>query len=256
MKIQAIPCHLDNYAWLLHNPETGEAAVVDPSESLPVEQALAACGGRLTHILCTHHHADHVDGIADLKRLFPQAEVCCHSSDLSRIAGAERGVEKGDELEICGERLSVLHTPGHTRGSICWLSAEALFSGDTLFSAGCGRLFEGDAEQMSASLAQLTPLAESIRLCFGHEYTEKNLQFAASIEPDNTAVAERLRAVQIRRGQGGITAPSTLGVERLTNPFLRCADPSLVEAVRQRLETDATTPVAVFAALRRARNNY
>ncbi len=262
MQITAVPCHLDNYAWLLHAPERGEAAVVDPSESVPVEWAVAACGARLTHILCTHHHADHVDGIAGLKGLFPEAEVCCHRSDLMRIRGAERGVDEGEEIMVCGQQAVVFHTPGHTTGSICWYIGDALFSGDTLFGGGCGRLFEGDAAEMVASLAKLDHLDDATRLFFGHEYTEKNLEFAAAIEPDNTAVRERLRAVRIRREKGGITAPSTLGVERRTNPFLRCDDPGLVEAVRERLEPEtgdiapAGTTLNIFAALRRARSNF
>ncbi|MCK9174690.1 MAG: hydroxyacylglutathione hydrolase [Desulforhopalus sp.] len=257
MKVLSVPCFSDNYAWLLFCEESGEAAVVDPSDDGPVLRELDRLGATLTHIFCTHHHNDHVEGIFELKRRWPQAEVFCHTLDLPLIPGAEKGLEEGDSVSFCDCKVQLFYTPGHTQGGICYLFDNYLFTGDTLFGGGCGRLFGGDAQQMKGSLEKFAPLDDATLVCFGHEYTLKNLQFAAAIDSGNAALQRRLHEVTKLREEGKSTAPSTLGVERRTNPFLRCAEPSLVAAVQKKFHVDAVagdTSLTVFIALRRARD--
>ncbi|MBM9518228.1 hydroxyacylglutathione hydrolase [Desulforhopalus vacuolatus] len=257
MKVLSVPCFSDNYAWLLFCEESGEAAVVDPSDDGPVLRELDRLGATLTHIFCTHHHNDHVEGIAELKKRWPQAEVFCCSSDLPLIPGAEKGLEEGDSVNFCGCKAQLFSTPGHTQGGICYLFGHYLFTGDTLFGGGCGRLFGGEAWQMKDSLEKFTSLDDAVLVCCGHEYTLKNLQFAAAIDNGNVALQERLREVTKLREEGRSTVPSTLGVERRTNPFLRCAEPSLITAVQKKFHLDTVVgdpSLAVFIALRRARD--
>jgi hydroxyacylglutathione hydrolase len=257
MKVLTVPCFSDNYAWLLFCEESGEAAVVDPSDDGPVLRELDRLGATLTHIFCTHHHNDHVEGIAALKRRWPQAEVFCHTLDLPLIPGAEKGLEEGDSVSFCGCEAQLFYTPGHTKGGICYLFGNYLFTGDTLFGGGCGRLFGGEAWQMKSSLEKFATLDDDVQVYFGHEYTLKNLQFAVAVDSDNAALQERLREVTKLREEGKPTAPSTLGVERRTNPFLRCSEPSLVAAVQKKFDVDPVEgdpSLAVFIALRRARD--
>ncbi|WP_096333668.1 hydroxyacylglutathione hydrolase [Nannocystis exedens] len=237
MTIEPVPCLRDNYAYLLRDPETGDVWLVDPSEAEPPARAVAAAGGRLRGILATHHHHDHVGGIDEL--VGEGVWVAGHASDRGRIPGQTEFVEATTDtwhdtgLVLGGRRLLGLHIPGHTRGAIAWRlvgeggEPDDVFTGDTLFAAGCGRLFEGTPAQMHKSLQQLAALDPSTRLWFGHEYTAGNLRFAAVVEPDNRAVAERAAALP------GRTTPTTVADERATNPFVRAGSVEELAARRQ-----------------------
>jgi hydroxyacylglutathione hydrolase len=208
MRIVPVPCLTDNYAYLVIDGK--RAAVVDPGEAPPVEAALARERVELIAIWLTHHHWDHVGGVPGLTR--PGIEVVAHTSDRERTR-ATRYVDEGDTIEL-GARI--LHNPGHTLGAISYVVDRCVFTGDTLFGAGCGRLFEGTPEMMYESLGKLAALTPETLVYFGHEYTASNLRFAAEVEPDNAAIAERSRAAP--------TTPSTIALERATNPFVRARD--------------------------------
>ncbi|MFZ6185744.1 hydroxyacylglutathione hydrolase [Nannocystis pusilla] len=243
LTIEPVPCLRDNYAYLLRDPGTGDVWLVDPSEADPPARAIAAVGGRLRGILATHHHHDHVGGIDELVGEDGDVWVAGHASDRGRIPRQTEFVEAGTDawqdtgLALAGRRLLGLHIPGHTRGAIAWRlvgeggEPDDVFTGDTLFAAGCGRLFEGTPAQMHMSLQQLTALPPSTRLWFGHEYTAANLRFAAAVEPDNRAVAERAD------GLPGRTTPTTVADERATNPFVR-ADSVEELAARRRAKDE------------------
>lgn len=225
LTIEPVPCLRDNYAYLLRDPETGDAWLVDPSEAEPPARALAERGGGLRGIFATHHHHDHVGGIEALASA--GVWVAGHDSDRGRIPGQSLFVPATTDawldtgLELGGRRVLALHIPGHTRGAIAWRivgdgdEPDDVFTGDTLFAAGCGRLFEGTPAQMHASLQQLAALAPATRLWFGHEYTAANLRFAATLEPDNQEIARRAAALP------ACTTPTTVADERATNPFVR-----------------------------------
>jgi len=224
MRIIPVPCLKDNYAYLVVCRQTGHAAVVDPSEAAPVLAALASERVDLKAIWNTHHHHDHVGGNQEVSAAFPGIEVVAHASDLGRVPAQTRFAEEGDELTLGKLRVSIIHNPGHTRGAISYhVHGEpgALFTGDTMFGAGCGRLFEGTPADMFASLGKLTALAPDTRVYCGHEYTASNLRFAAAAEPDNPAVAERSSQVEAIRARGEPTVPFTVADEQATNPFAR-----------------------------------
>ena len=216
MIVRAVPCLKDNYAYLVI--DGGRAAVVDPGDAAPVEEALVREGVQLAAIWLTHHHWDHVGGVHALAEARPGLEVVAHVHDRGRAAGATRFVDEGDHVELGALRARILHNPGHTLGAISYVVGGAVFTGDTLFGAGCGRLFEGTAEQMFASLAKLAALPPETRVYFGHEYTAANLRFAAAAEPDNTAVTARAAALATP------STPSTIADELATNPFVRAKD--------------------------------
>ena len=261
MRIVSVPCLSDNFAYLVTCPTTGATAVVDPGEPGPIETALAAAGLTPSAIWCTHHHPDHVGGVAALAARFPGVAVIGHASDAPRIAGLTRGVVAGDRVELGALTATIIENPGHTSGAISFLieadGAAAVFTGDTLFGAGCGRMFEGTPPQMHASLARLAALPPATRVYFGHEYTAANLKFAAAVTPDDQAVADRAAAVDALRADGKPTTPSTIELERATNPFLRGADPAVAAAAHAHDPTiDPADPVAVFAALRRWKDSF
>ncbi|MFO0572421.1 MAG: hydroxyacylglutathione hydrolase [Polyangia bacterium] len=232
MHVQAVPCYRDNYAYLITLPGRSEVAVVDASEAGPV---LAALGERRpVAILSTHHHYDHVNGNSELAQHFPGLEVFGHADEARsghRIPAQNRGLADGEEFTVLGARGVALHIPGHTRTAVAFYFAEAgvLFTGDTLFGAGCGRLFEGTPADMHASLSRLAALPGDTRVYSGHEYTENNLNFAAEVEPQSAALKARREAVRAQRRRGEPTVPSTMHEERDTNPFLRTD----IEAVRR-----------------------
>jgi hydroxyacylglutathione hydrolase len=254
MIVQVVPCSFDNYSYLLICRETGDAAIVDPTEAYPLLEELTKHKARLTTILCTHHHHDHVDGIDALLQEFQDVKVVCHSSDRYRINAANYSVADDDTVVLGNLQGKVIYTPGHTKGSVCYLFSEHLFAGDTLFGAGCGRLFEGDAGQMFRSLTtRLAVLPDSTRIYFGHEYTRKNLDFARTVEPDNTDLAARIAALS---GNSAPSSPSTMILEKKTNPFLRSNSAEIRRNIGLQEEGHDEEMVEVFTILRRMRDTF
>ncbi len=251
IEVTAIPAFDDNYIWALH--EGGNAVVVDPGDARPALDWLSSSACKLTAILLTHHHSDHIGGVAALLALQP-VPVIGHALDAHRLPLLSTLVRDGDRVAVPGLDLllEVLATPGHTVGHICYLGAGLLFCGDTLFSAGCGRMFEGNPSQFQASLARLAALPPETQVFAAHEYTLGNLTFAAAMTPEDTAVQQALTAVRSRRSAGGRTLPSSIGWERRHNPFLRCTETGIAEAVGLRGAAADT----VFGALRRAKDGF
>ena len=252
LEVVPVKAFKDNYIWTLR--AGGTAAVVDPGEAGPVLEYLAREKLRLAAILATHHHADHVGGIAEL--LAAHGGVPVYGPRHEPIATLTRAVGEGDAVHIpeLDLELAVLDIPGHTRAHIAYYGAGALFCGDTLFACGCGRLFEGTAEQMYASLQKLLALPDTTRVYCGHEYTLANIGFARTVEPGNEKLAARERRDRATRDAGRPTLPSTLGEEKATNPFLRCREPAVVESVNKYLGSRVSDPVRVFAAIREWKN--
>ena len=222
ISIMSIPVLQDNYVWVLHDTTGKRTAVVDPGDAAPVRQFLDAAGWSLDLILVTHHHHDHVNGVADLHSHYG-AQVVAPAAEASQIGRIDIPVHDGDRVSFGGEEILTIATPGHTAGEVSYYLPHpaALFCGDTLFSLGCGRLFEGSPKDMFHSLARFRELPDETLVCCGHEYTESNARFALTVAPENHSL--RLRAEEVRklRQQGKPTVPSTLGSERLCNPFVR-----------------------------------
>ena len=234
LEITAISVWTDNYVYLLRDAETGKTAVVDPTEAAPVVTELERQGLRLDRIVNTHHHVDHIGGNADLKSRYG-CDVAGPASDQNRILTMDHGLQDGDVLRVGSSEAQVLFIPGHTTGHIAlWFEADAaLFCGDTLFSLGCGRLFEGTAEQMWASLSRLAALPPETRVYCAHEYTEANGRFALTVEPGNADLQTRMGEVRELRAKGRSTLPSTVGLEKRTNPFLRAGSARRFAELRQ-----------------------
>jgi hydroxyacylglutathione hydrolase len=247
MRVVPVPCLKDNFAYLVID-EDGRCAVVDPGEAPPVEAALVREHAQLAAIWATHHHPDHVGGIPELSARRPGVEVVVGVRDAPRTPGVTRALEDGDEVALGALRARCLHNPGHTLGAISYVIEGCVFTGDTLFGGGCGRLFEGDAAMMHASLMRLAALPPETKVYFGHEYTAGNLRFAAAVEPDNARVAERLKALPAP------STPSTIAEERATNPFLRSAEPGVVAAAAAR--GAAGDPAGVFAQIRGWKDSF
>ncbi len=245
--LTTIPCLSDNYAFLF---ESGERrAVVDVPEAEPILSALDR--RPLTDILLTHHHWDHVDGVADLVAA-TGATVWGAAADAHRLPPLDHALAPGDVIEIGTARARIIDVSGHTIGHIAFLFDDVAFTGDSLMAAGCGRLFEGTPEQMHASLAQFADLPDELLIASGHEYTTSNLAFARSLEPDNPALISRQTETERLRSEGEPSVPSTLGLERHTNPFLRAHDPALKAATGTSEQSDTAT----FAAARRAKDAF
>jgi hydroxyacylglutathione hydrolase len=252
LEIRLVPLLRDNYAYLLRDPETKATAIVDPSEATPVLRVLEEAGWKLTHILNTHHHHDHTGGNLEIKAA-TGATIVGPRADRDRIAGIDVAVGEGDDYALGAAVAQIFDVPGHTSGHIAyWFrDSRAVFSGDTLFLMGCGRLFEGTPEQMWRSLGKLRALPAETRIYCGHEYTQANARFALSVEPHNPALTERARQVDALRAAGRATIPGTMGEERATNPFLRADEPSLQAAMGT--PGDA---VATFATIRQRKDNF
>lgn len=257
MNLVALPAFADNYLWLLHDGHS--ALVVDPGDAQPVLTALQTLHLRLCTILVTHHHRDHTGGVAVLREATGAAVHGPWGEPIPAPYTAHRG---GDWLTVLGLPWQVLAVPGHTAGHIAWYCEEVngaplLFCGDTLFSAGCGQLFEGTAAQMLASLDRLAALPEGTQVCCAHEYTLSNLRFAQAVEPGHAEVAEHTRRCESLRAAGQPTLPSRIGLERRINPFLRSREPTVRATLRAqgRLHASATDSEA-FAALREWKNEF
>jgi hydroxyacylglutathione hydrolase len=256
MPLIALPAFADNYIWMLHDGR--EAVVVDPGDAAPVIAALDELQLALAAILVTHHHADHVGGVDALR---PRLQGPVYGPRRERIPEPFIALDDGDAVEVLGRRFEVIDVPGHTAGHIAYFETSAsgaaplLFCGDTLFSGGCGRLFEGTAAQMHASLSRLADLPGITQVCCTHEYTLSNLKFAHAVEPLNDDLARYTTWCKAQRERGQPTLPSTLAQELRINPFLRCGEPAVAQAARLH-GADSNEPVPVFAALRLWKNEF
>lgn len=261
MKLVALPAFSDNYIWLLHDGQ--QAIAVDPGDAAPVQAALDVHGLALAGILVTHHHADHVGGLAALR---PRLQGPVYGPAQEKIPMPYTPLAGGDRVQIMGLQFDVLDVPGHTAGHIAYFAASVpvaaddstnplLFCGDTLFSAGCGRLFEGTAAQMHRSLQGLARLPGNTRVCCAHEYTESNLRFAAAVEPANADISACITSSRALRARGQATLPSTIARELAINPFMRCGAPTVIHSASQHGAVDHSGP-AVLGALREWKNNF
>jgi hydroxyacylglutathione hydrolase len=238
-EVLRVPVLRDNYAWLVHDDASGRTAALDPGEAQPLLDAAAARGWTIDAVWLTHWHGDHVDGAAAIKAA-TGARVVGPEAERAKIPALDDGVGEGDVVALGDAEATVWHVPGHTAGHVAFHFADdgVIFTGDTLFALGCGRLFEGTAAEMFANMQRYAALDDATQVCCGHEYTQSNGRFALSIDPNNAALAARMVEIDRLRAAGEPTVPTTIGAERATNPFLRA--------------TDATT----FAKLRAQKDNY
>lgn len=249
MRIMTVPCLSDNYAYLI---DAGSAvAVVDPSEPEPVKAALAREGLTLTHIVNTHHHGDHTGGNLALKAAFG-AQVVGPAREKGRIPGLDIAVSEATGWEFAGRAVAVLDVPGHTLGATTYVIEGNAFTGDTLFSCGCGRVLEGDPAMMWASLRKLMTLPDDTKIWCGHEYTEKNASFALTLEPENQVLRLFTQVIRQARAKGTATVPSTMKLEKSVNPFLQPDSPTLRKALGMEDKSD----LEVFAEVRRRKDRY
>ncbi|MBE2275683.1 MAG: hydroxyacylglutathione hydrolase [Rhodobacteraceae bacterium] len=253
LELVTVPCRRDNFAYLLHDAASGATALIDAPEAEPILAALQARGWTLGQILITHHHDDHIAGVEAL-RTATGARVLGAAADRHRLPPLDRAVAEGDRVAIGPEEAVVIDVPGHTRGHVAYhLPQSALvFTADSLMAAGCGRLFEGTAEEMWQSLQKLASLPRQTQVCSGHDYLDSNLRFALSLEPGRAEIISRQAEVERMRREGRLPMPWSLDEEQRTNPFLRAADPALKAAMGMAGAPD----VAVFAAIRAAKDRF
>lgn len=246
-------CRSDNYGLLVHDDKSGSTAAIDAPDATEIERQLAATGWELTHILTTHHHGDHVEGNLALQRRYG-CSIIGPRKEAGRIPGIDREVSGGDVFSWAGREVRVLDCPGHTLGHIAYhIPADGVvFAGDTLFSLGCGRVFEGTMEDMFRSVSQFAALPPGTQLYCGHEYTQSNARFALAVEPGNPALRQRAAEVDRLRAQGRMTCPSTLAAECAANPFLRTGSPEIRKTLGLKTASDAE----VFAELRRRKDSF
>lgn len=254
LEIEQLPVLGDNYVYLLHEPETGATAAVDPAVAEPVLAACERRGWRLSHILNTHHHHDHTGGNLALKE-HTGCRIVGNRKDAARIPGIDVEIGHGESFMLGAAAAMAMEVPGHTLGHIAYWFPEshALFCGDTLFALGCGRLFEGTPEQMWSSLVRLRDLPDDTLVYCAHEYTQGNARFARLVERDNADLKKRIAGIDARRAKGLPTVPSRLAEERATNPFLRADLPALARAVGM---AEGSDPAQVFAELRRRKDVF
>ena len=251
LEIELVPCLRDNYAYLVHDRDAKLTAIVDPSEPEPVKKALAARGWTLTHILNTHHHFDHTGGNIPLMEA-TGATIIGPAKDRDRIPGIDTGVDETTGWTFGSRKVRVLEIPAHTRAHIAFVVDDAAFTGDTLFAMGCGRLFEGTPAMMWASLSKLLRLPDATRVFCGHEYTLNNGRFALTLEPGNDTLSARMREIEAVRARNAPTIPSTIGLEKKTNPFLRPDSPE----IRRTLGLAQADDVSVFAEMRKRKDSF
>lgn len=247
-----IPAFNDNYLWLIS--DNGQAYVVDPGDAEPIEAALKQHNLDLSGILITHHHWDHTNGI---NALLEQRDIPVYGPQSDKIPQVSHPVKEGDQLKLTEHlAFTVLEVPGHTLDHIAYFGHGYLFCGDTLFSAGCGRLFEGSAEQMYSSLEKLSRLPPDTLIYCAHEYTTANLKFAAAVEPNNPAIQSHIHKVDKLRADGLSSLPSTIGLEQKINPFLRAHHPDVIQAAQQRAGSPLSADSAILAEIRRWKDNF
>jgi hydroxyacylglutathione hydrolase len=266
MQIERIPTLRDNYTYLVIDPATREAAVIDAPEAEPVARRVEKLGVRVTKVLSTHHHPDHSMANPELARRFG-VPVVGFEGDADRIPGFTDGVREGDRVRVGRLEAEVLFIPAHTRGHVAYVFPGAVFCGDTLFAAGCGRLFEGSPQMMHEALnVKLARLPDATQVYCGHEYTQSNLRFALAVEPGNRALVEKLRWVAERRAKAApdwhdataaeMTIPSTIGEERATNPFMRVTSQEIVASVRAKYPDTATDPITILGRVREMKDRF
>ena len=253
IEIHMFPCLQDNYGFLVHCAETGVTATIDTPEVAPIEAALAEKGWTLTHVLNTHHHFDHAGGNEELKNKHG-CTVVGPKADEGRIPAIDVAVGDGDTCTFGNIEARVFDVPGHTRGHIAYYieAASAAFVGDTIFALGCGRLFEGTPEQMWTSIQKLMALPDDTEIYCAHEYTQANARFAVTVDPDNTDLLQRVSEIDAARSRGEPTVPTTLALEKATNPFLR----PMAVSLRNTLNLPDASDVDVFAEIRSRKDNF
>ncbi len=256
LKIIPIPAFKDNYIWLVINSQLGQAIAIDPGDASPVLSFLEKHHLTLVGILVTHKHADHTAGISKLLDVYPGIDIYAHP--IENISLTTHPVQQDEVITIEGWPITfkVIHIPGHTLGHVAFYASPALFSGDTLFGAGCGRIFEGTAEEMFRSLNKLMALPDETLIYCGHEYTLANLNFALHVEPDNEDIRERIKLVEKLRLNNKPSLPSTMISEKQTNPFLRCSQKSVIEMVQIYVNRKLTNTIDVLRELREWKNKF
>ncbi len=253
LEIETIPCLSDNYAFLAHDPRSGETALIDAPEPGPILERLDAKGWKLSHVLITHHHYDHVDGLAQVLAQHP-AKVIGNAADTNRLPNLDLALNDGETFSIGGCQGVMIDVSGHTIGHVAFHfpAANVVFTADSLMAMGCGRVFEGTKLQMYASLQKIAALPPSTIVCSGHEYTQANAKFALSIDPDNPELRARVERISDTRAKGVPTVPSILAEELATNPFLRAHD----VAIKAHLGMPGASDEDTFAEIRTRKDNF
>lgn len=253
LKVFQFPAREDNYAVILHDPQTGLTISIDAPELEPIEDVLEDKGYKLTHILTTHHHGDHVAGNKALKKTYG-CDIIGPAQEADKIADLDRHVEHGDTFELSGHRIEVIGTPGHTLGQIAYyfVDQNIVFAADALFALGCGRIFEGTPEMMFTAMNRLSALPDDTKVYAGHEYTLANARFAVTVDPDNAELLQCAKDIEMLRDEGQPTLPTTLGLEKRTNPFLRASD----GGIRKTLGMESATDLEVFTEIRARKDRF